>query len=152
MIVTNVLISGIIFPRFAFEILNLAFKQEIRLFLPETVLEEAKVKVRDKFPDLSPELEKLLSNCPFELIPDPEEGEVIKNKGLVRDESDIPIILSAIQAKVDFFITGDKDIIGDNEAVKKIEKYFLPLSCTTFLREIMCWSDEDLEKIRLRKW
>lgn len=149
---TNALISGIIYPRYSFEILNHVFNQEVSLFLSEGIIKETKRNIEKKFPDYLSGLEKLLTNCPFELVSSPEKADVIKHKGLIRDESDIPILLAAINAKVDFLVTGDKDFIGDSEVVKKLKRYFTPLPPAIFLREVMNWSDEDLEKIRLRKW
>lgn len=150
MLDTNIIISGITSPRYCFEILNHATQEDFKLILPEIIILEATRNINKKFPQYLDNLKEFILNCPMELIEHPSKGEVIKNKGIIRDESDIPIILSAISAGVDFFVSGDKDFTEITN--KSLKNRLNVLSPADFLREIMHWSDEDLERIRLRRW
>jgi len=153
MLDSNVIISGITYPRHCFEILNHAFNQDFNLFLSEIILDEVKRNIEEKFPPYLPNLKDFLLNCPYEVVRDPKKAEVDKNKNLIRDKSDIPVILAAIWARVDFFITGDKDFIDESGQIKrKIKNNLTFLAPTNFLKEALGWKDEELDKIRLRRW
>ena len=151
MLDSNVIISGITSPRYCFEILNHAFHQDFKLTLPEIILQEVSRNVQKKFPVYLHNLEEFFLHCPIKLVPSPQKAEIAKNKGMVRDKNDIPVILSAVKAGVDFLVTGDKDFTEGKE-MNKIKKHFAILNPDEFLRTVMRWTDKDLEKIRLRTW
>lgn len=152
MLDSNIIISGITYPRCCFEILKHVIKQDIKLVVSEAILREVNKNIQIKFPTYVNDLKDFLLDCPFELVQHPAKTEIAKNRDLIRDVSDIPIALAAIQAGVDFFVTGDRDFLGDNDTLKKLKKHFMIVSPIIFLKEIMNWPDDDLEKIRLRKW
>jgi predicted nucleic acid-binding protein len=66
----------------------------------------------------------------------------------VRSLKDVPIALSAIRAKVSYFVTNDKDLTED-EGLKAKLSILLP---AVFLRDVMGWTSEQLEAIRYRQW
>jgi len=153
MLDSNVIISGITCPRHCFEILNHAFCQDFNLFLSETILDEVKRNIEAKFPPYLPHLKDFLLDCPYEVVRDPEKAEVEENKNLVRDESDIPVLLAAICAGVDFFVTGDKDFIDESEKIKgKIKNNLILLTPTNFLKESLGYTDDELDRIGIRRW
>lgn len=149
MLDSNVIISGITCPRHCFEILNHALKQDFNLFLSEIILEEVKRNIQKKFQPYLLNLKSFLLNCPFELVPDPEKDMVLKNQNLVPHQNDVPVILAAIESMVDFFITGDKEIIKECVSLKGKCAFLTP---TNFLKEIMRWTTDDLDKISFRNW
>lgn len=152
MLDSNVIISGITYPRYHFEILKHALKHEFKLVLSEIIVREVNKNIHKKFPAYVNDLKVFLLNCPFELVSPPQKADIAKNRDLIRDGGDIPIALTAIQAGIDFFVTGDKDFLEDDKAIKKLKKHFAILSPADFLKQIMQWSDKDLEKIRQRNW
>jgi len=152
MLDSNVIISGITCPRHCFEILNHAFCQDFNLFLSD-ILDEVKRNIKAKFPPYLPHLKDFLLHCPYEVVRDPGKAEVEQNKNLVRDESDIPVLLTAICAGVDFFVTGDKDFIDDGEKIKgKIKNNLILLAPTNFLKETLGYTDDELDRIGIRRW
>lgn len=80
------------------------------------VLEEIVRNVKKKIPHHFSDLQNFLLAVPPEIVPNPQN---IPQKliGLV-SPGDLPIFVSAVQAKVDYFVTGNiKDF-----SVKKLEK------------------------------
>lgn len=117
--------------------------------MSEIIVWEAKRNIERKFPVYILPFKDFLLKCPFILIQSPTKEEVSKNKGLIRDKSDIPIILSAIQAKVDFFVTGDKDIIDEISNIKRGISFLTP---SVFLKKVMGWKSGELEAVIHRTW
>lgn len=73
-------------------------------------------------------------------------------QNLVRDKKDIPIALSAINARVDYLVSDDKDLTAKDKTTEELRQFVKPMICGTFLKEVMGWTSEDLEKVRRRKW
>jgi hypothetical protein len=48
-------------------------------------------------------------------------------------------------------ISDDKDL-SDEDATKELHRHLKVMRPVIFLREVMGWSHEDLEKIRHRNW
>ena len=108
--------------------------------------------MQELFPQHLPRLEKFLREVDYELASDPTQEEIDSNSNLVRDLSDVAIALSAIAAKVDYLVSEDKDLTIQDESTAELRRHVKVLISGTFLREVMGWSSEDLEKIRHRKW
>jgi hypothetical protein len=53
-------------------------------------------------------LEQFLANCDYEEVPDSSPEEVERNLYLVRDPKDVPIVLAAISAGVDYLVTNER--------------------------------------------
>jgi hypothetical protein len=71
----------------------------------------------------------------------------------MRDETDIPIALAAINAKVDYFVTYDRDFTAEDETTRKVRTAIPGIMLPPiFLREVMGWTSEKLEAIRHRVW
>ncbi|MDX1521926.1 MAG: hypothetical protein R3264_09890, partial [Anaerolineae bacterium] len=88
----------------------------------------------------------------FELAPDPTLEEVKAHTHLVRDATDVPIVLSAIKARVDYLVTNDQDF-HDEYTKSELEKQGVRVVLVgTFLADVMHWKSEDLEAIRSRDW
>lgn len=106
---TNILISGIIFKGNEHKILNLCIKKKINLLLSEYVIKEAHRVFSKKFPEHLYLLKNTLDILNYELIKIPKKEEIKKHTYLTKDITDLPIVISAINAKPDYFISGDKD-------------------------------------------
>ncbi len=147
----TVLFAGIGWPRWSYEILRHALRGDFRLVLSPLVIKQAQRNLEKKFPNSVPAFEEWLSHVSFEPIPDPKPQEILDNQTLVRDISDVPIALAAINARVDYLISDDKDLSSE-EATRKLRTWLNLMRPVIFLREVMGWSQEDLEKIRRRNW
>lgn len=104
------------------------------------------------FPEGSQRLETLLDLTNYEPIKDPTEKQVAKAAGLVRDPTDVPIALAAMNAKVDYLVSEDKDLTARDETTSELREHLTVLISGTFLREVMGWSGNELERVRGRKW
>lgn len=148
----NTLMRGVIHPRFAFEIMNHAFKGDFNLVLLPYTIEEAVRNISKKFPDRLPSLEEFLLNCPYNLLENPTIKEIEKNKGLVRHDPDLPLAVASIKAKVNYLVSNDDDFIGTDVSTKAIQAKVNCISAGNFLKKIMGWSSVELSDIQNRKW
>ncbi len=151
MVDATVLFAGIGWPRWSYEILRHAVRGDFQLFLSPLVVEQARRNLQDKLPNHVRSFETWLSLAPYKSIPDPEPAEVLENQSLVRDISDVPIALSAIHAHVSCLVSDDKDLT-EEAATRSLRQHLSVMRPVIFLREVMGWSREDLEKIRYRNW
>lgn len=153
MIDTNVLISGVIFPRAACEILQHALRREFVLVLSEQILAELHLWMETRATRLQRiALETFLEEASYELVPDPSWEEVQSAADLVRDPKDVPVVLAAIRAGVDYLVTNDRDLIAQDETTAQLRRHMTPMHVATFLRQVMGWTSEELEAIRHRTW
>lgn len=150
---TNILLSGIIWPRWPYAILQHALAGEVVLVLPEIVILEARRQIERNFPDAQEQFERFLALVEFEMPPLPTANAVEAAAGLVRQTEDIPVALSVIAAAVDHFVTYDRDFTDDHESTAQV-RAAIPGICLppVFLRDVMGWTSEQLEAIRHRTW
>jgi putative PIN family toxin of toxin-antitoxin system len=148
----NILIAGILFPRWFHEFLRHSIRGDFKLVISMQTMREAQERMSHGTIAQQQALEQFLTECDYELVPDPSREEVEKNASLVRDPKDVPIVLAAINAGVDYLVTNDKDLTTKDETTAELRKYIHPIQVGTFLREVMGWSSEELEAIRHRQW
>lgn len=77
---------------------------------------------------------------------------MLQHKHLVRDETDVPIALAAVRAGVDYLVSEDKDLTTQDATTAKLRQRLVVMLSGTFLRQVMGWSSEQLERIRHRTW
>jgi predicted nucleic acid-binding protein len=149
----NVLISGIVWPRWQYEILMHASSADFTLVLSPIALDEARRRVTTTFPAYLERFESYLLLVDYKTAPVPTAKEIAANQDLVRQKKDIPLALSIIAASVDYFVTYDRDFTDEDETTAKVRAaipgIILP---PVFLREVMHWTSEELEAIRHRGW
>lgn len=148
----NILIAGILFPRWFHEFLRHALRGDFALVLPQQVIREATDRMARGTATQQHALTQFLTDCEYELVPDPPPDEVRQHQDLVRDPKDVPIALAAIAAGVDYLVTDDKDLTAQDETTEKLRQRLQVLPVGRFLRESMGWSSADLERIRQRTW
>lgn len=138
---TNVLIAGIIWPRWPYEALQHGLRGDCLLVLSPMVIAEARNRFRRSFPEFLDQFQAFLELAEYELTPTPARSQVQANLDLVRQERDVPVALSIIAADVDYFVTYDRDFTDQDETTaevcKAIPGIMLP---PVFLREVMGWS------------
>ncbi len=145
----NILFAGVIWPRFPYEVLNHALRGDYELVLTPAIVLEARKAVANYDPFWLESLDNFLSECPYEDFPTPAVEEIEQHFGLVRDEKDVHVALAAINAKVDYLVSQDRDLTDPAEPIHEKLKILLPAA---FLRHHMGWSSDDLEAIRHRTW
>jgi len=116
---TNVLISAFLTVGLCSKLLLRANKGEFELWTCPFILNEFEEKLKTQFLFTRPEIEDavmLLKEISSNVNPD----RVIT--GVCRDADDDAVLTCAINAQVDYIITGDKDllIIGEYEGIKMI--------------------------------
>ena len=152
MLDTTVLLAGIIWPRFPYEVLQHALSSDFQPVLSPFLIQEARRKFAEKFPSHVTAFEEFLVDLAFEEAPDPSSAEIQENTDLMRDLTDIPVALAAIDAGVDYLVSEDKDFTSSHKTTEKLHQRLRVLLPGTFLREVMGWSSEGLAAIRRREW
>ena len=152
MVDATVLIAGSGWPRWPREVLLAGLRGEFQLVLSPYVIRQAHRNLSKRFPQHLERFEEFLSQASFELVPDPASEEVADNRDLVRDESDIPIALAAINAGVDYLVSEDKDFTAHHETTATLHQQLNVLLPGTFLRQVLGWTSQELERIRHRRW
>jgi len=148
----TVLFAGSGWPRWPREVLLAGLRGDIQLVLSIFVIEQARRNLKKKFPQHLPRFEEFIAQAPFEIVPEATPEEVASNKGLVRDESDIPVVLPYIKASVDCLVSEDKDLTAQDGTTEKLRQKLTILLSGTFLREVLGWTSEELEALRGRDW
>ena len=151
----NVLIRGITFPRYPYEVLRLAAQHKITLVISPSVLADARHYLSALFPDHLPKLDALLTAALVEVVDDPSREEVSAHRKLARDIEDVPVVLAAAQAQVDYLVSTDTDLTDLDESTEALRQFLAPAKVVrvgTFLNQIMGWSHEALTSIDQRRW
>lgn len=115
MLDTNVLISIVLSSKKMNQLI-LDICKKHTLVLSPYILEETRRVVTTKFPQRKEILEKFLSNEVYEIV---ENTTICRQKINIRDPKDVPIIVGAINGKIELLITGDKDF--DNVEIPNIK-------------------------------
>jgi predicted nucleotidyltransferase/predicted nucleic acid-binding protein len=110
MVDANVLLAGVVFPRWPWEILRHAVRGDFQLVLCPYVIRQARRRIAQRFPEFLEAFDGFLFRCPYELVPDPSPEDVQAHIGLVRDVTDVPVALAAMRAGVDHVVSEDKDL------------------------------------------
>ena len=107
MIDTNVLVSALLFPSERMNKLIYKIVTDHTLVISSYVIEELLQVTCRKFKGKVETIDQLLSQLPYELVYTPKRPKA----GLfeIRDETDYPVLYTAIADDVDLFITGDRD-------------------------------------------
>jgi len=121
---SNVILSGLLSergaPRILLDLLSLKLP-----FLEASIgrynLTEIERNLKNRMPGVWSFYKRYLPQLNLTVIPLPQSEELREFSGKIADK-DIPVLVSAIQGKVDLLVTGDKKHF---EKLKGIEKYHL---------------------------
>ena len=105
-----------------------------------------------RFPQRLQLFEDFLARSHIEIVPDPGQEELAANAGLVRDVTDVPVVLAAINAQVDYLVSEDKDLTAHDTTTELFHDRLTVLLPGTFLREVLGWTGDALERLRGRSW
>ncbi len=110
MIDTNVLFSSFLFPSPTMNaFINLVIDQHT-IVLSSYIVDELKAVTAKKFPAKQHLVRQFVEELPFELF-EINAGNGYGVYPFVRDPKDLPILVAAIESKVEVLITGDKDLL-----------------------------------------
>lgn len=112
MIDTNIIISAVLNPfGMAAEVLVKALNKPFKPVVCSYILDELHRKFQEKFPGKILELEAFLYHMlrAVLIVPTPEANS--RNKEKIRGIKDRPIFRAAVNAAVDYILTGDKDFL-----------------------------------------
>ncbi len=112
---SNVVFSGLYSPDGApGVILEHFIKGNLRVVVSQQVLEEVIRTIKEKLPDALPALRRLLVNTPPEVVADPNLPDIERwTKKL--HLGDAAILAAAVAAQPDYFITGDRHFLDNQE-------------------------------------
>lgn len=152
MLDTTVLVAGSGWPRWPYEVLLAYLRGEVQLVLSPYILDQARRTLRKRFSQHLQRFEDFIALAPIELVPDPPQEDLASNRHLVRDRTDLPIVLAAINSNVDYLISEDKDLTAQDATTAALHKRLAVRLPGTFLREVLGWTSERLEQVRGRSW
>jgi putative PIN family toxin of toxin-antitoxin system len=114
---TNVIFSGLYSSRGSpGTILRYFVEGRISVVVSQQVLEEVIRTIKEKLPEALPALKRLLVNAPPEVGADPSP-EALQHWTKELSPADAAILTAAINAKPDYFVTGDNHFL-DNKTIK----------------------------------
>jgi len=100
-------------------LLELAEEEHIEITISEFVVIESERSVAIKSPQNIPHLRDLIIKSLLNIIRDPSPKEIRDNLYLISDPNDVPILLSAMKAKVDFLATHNRKHFLDDPKVSE---------------------------------
>ena len=148
----TVLFAGTGWPRWSYEVLRHAAQGDYQLVLCPLVVAQARQNLLEKQPDYVESFETWLDHVAPEWVPDPTAQQVAAHRELVRDLDDVPVAVAALEARVDYFVSEDKDFTADDATTQAVHEQLKILRPVIFLREVMGWSSDELERVRRRDW
>jgi predicted nucleic acid-binding protein len=152
MVDATVLISGVVWPRWSYDVLQQALQGRYQLVLCQYVIDQARRRMSKKFPEYLDLFEELLREAKYEIVDTPSDDQIEQNRTLVRDITDVPVALAAINARVDYLVSEDKDLSAKDETTLELRKHLKVMIAGTFLREVMLWQSDELDSTRERSW
>jgi predicted nucleic acid-binding protein len=115
---SSVLIAGVISSTGAARVLMVMSEMgEIELLVSEYVIVETERTLARKVPHALPEFRQAIKDANIKIVHDPSSKEVQGNLYLITDAEDIPILLSAMKAKVDYLATHNRKHFLDDPKV-----------------------------------
>jgi len=135
---SSALIAGAISESGAAHVLlNLGESQDIVLTVSELVIIETERAMAKKAPGNLNDLRSLIKSSNLRIVDNPSKEEVKANLYLISDPNDVPILLAAMKAKVDYLATHNRRHFLDDPKVAEISglRIGTPGDVLTWLRE-----------------
>jgi len=115
---SSALIAGILSETGAAHVLlQLGESEYVELTVSEWVIDETIRSVARKTPDVLDEVGKTITKSKIKIVADPSNDEVRANFYLMEDPYDVPILLAAMKASVDYLATHDRKHFLDDPKV-----------------------------------
>lgn len=117
---SSALIAGAISETGAAHVLlQLGESEDILLTINEMVLIESERSIAKKSPRNLNDLRSLIKTAKLSIVNDPSKKEVEANLYLIEDPNDVPILLAAMRAKVDYLATHNRKHFLDDPKVSE---------------------------------
>ena len=118
---SSALIAGIISETGAAHVLlQLGETEDIALTISELVLNKTKRSIARKKPAILEITEQEIKKSNIKILQDPSHEEIQANLYLMDDPDDIPILLAALKARVDYLATHDhKHFLDDPKVAER---------------------------------
>lgn len=137
---SSALIAGVLSKTgAAHALLLLGENEDILLTIIEFVIEESENAISSKSPGNVMSLRQALIASKLRIDSNPSDEEVQANLYLIDDPADVPILLAAMKAKVDYLATHDRKHFLDNPKVA--EKSGLKIGTPG---DVLMWIRENL--------
>jgi len=146
----NVIIAGLLLPRWPHEVMRAALGEFVDLVIPVQVIVE--VRRHLSHASQTAAFHFFLETSRHEELPMPTASEVRQNLDLVRSEKDVPIALALLEGNVDILVTSDRDFTEPTATAERFRRRVRVMLPAVFLREVIGWSSEALEQVRNRTW
>lgn len=103
---SSALIAGIISDKGAARaLLLLAEDRKLKISVSEQVIVEVERNIARKLPKILPLAREMIRESNLIIYTDPSKDEVRAHKNWIDHEADVPILVSAVKANVDFLVT-----------------------------------------------
>lgn len=142
---SSALIAGIVSAKGASRVLLLlAESGHITVTISEQVLTESERAIARKVPRALPDLRQAILTSQARIVRDPSPEDVSAHPNLVSHPADIPIVLAAMQAKVDYLVTlNRKHFIDDPDVTAQAGlRIGTPGDALNWVREQMLAEDQ----------
>ncbi len=118
---SSALIAGVISENGAAHVLlQLGETENVSLKISEFVFNETTRSIGRKSPENLENIQKEIEKARIVILQDPSHEEIQANLYLMEDPDDVPILLAAIKAKVDYLATHDhKHFLNDPKVAEK---------------------------------
>jgi predicted nucleic acid-binding protein len=118
---SSALIAGAISESGAAHVLlNLGETGDITLIASELVILESERSIARKSPGNLDDLRQLIKSSNLRIVPNPTRREVESNLYLIKDPTDVPILIAAMKAKVDYLVTHNRRHFLDDPKVAEL--------------------------------
>ena len=115
---SSAVITGIISSSGAARVLLVMSENgQIETFISEHVIVESERSLARKVPTALPEFRQTIKDARPKIIQNPTQKEIEKNLYLIADPEDVPILLAAMKAHVDYLATHNRKHFIDDPKV-----------------------------------
>ena len=120
-------------------LLVLAEEEVVSVIVSEQVVAETERAIIRKIPEAVPEFRSALRSTGMRIVRDPSPDEVSAHSGVIAHQSDVPVIVAAMKAGVDYLVTLDRRHFLDDPAAGKRSglRIGTPYMALTWLRDRM---------------
>ena len=137
---SSALIAGAISESGAAHVLlNLGESEDIILTVSELVVVESERSMARKSPSNINDLRRLIKSANLRIVANPSRKEVEANLYLINDPNDVPILLAAMKANVDYLATHNRRHFLDDPKV--VERSGLRIGTPG---EVLAWLRDNL--------
>lgn len=135
---SSAVIAGVISSAGAARVLLVMSENgQIETFISEQVIVESERSIARKVPQALPELRQTLKDASLKVVHNPTQEEIKENLYLIADPDDVPILLAAMKAHVDYLATHNrKHFLDDPKVAERVGfKIGTPGDVLTWIRE-----------------